>query len=1213
LGSCANQETPVQPIQKQSKNNKESNFFYDSISSSQPKKASSYQASISSSPSWLKNPLFYKQYSKRIEKKIFYPSRVEKIRFPIDSIAKMHDDYKAPIIKKSNVIRTTVIEPKKTKVSLPRFRDNSTQDIKSIGINEGFPSKQVNAIHIDKKGFTWVTTPSGLLRYDGEYVKQFTEENGLPENNLTCIAEDDQGNIWLGTSTNGIVQYNGETFAHYKFDSLTPNREISNITFDRDNNVWCSIIFGGILKIEGDKYKFFNKRQGVIDYRPITQIAVDSNNVVFASGFGTGIYRINNDTLDYINRKISNWNHDFLLKEDGSLFITPYADFFHELKDDSLYTYHFDFTTTAGYKLPTLDEKGNIWFALIAEGLVKWDGEKIEVIDITDGLPSNNISAIHMHKNELWLGTSDQGLVKYNPYSFHFLTEKDQLPHSIVNKVVQDHDNNYYFATSKGVSIHNDSMVKYFNDGIHYSADAANIKNYYSEEFSMNGFVNDVFIDSSGLILMAVSNKGLLYLNQNNQSIAILGSNISKGPANSTSITRTKNGKFWIGSHSGGHFYKIEKDSMKWYGRKDNLFTTKITDLLTNYNNEVCIATEDYGLIIMRDESTFVYHNREDGLPSPEIHSIYEDSDNTLWACTSEGLAYKKKNSESFKSLSLPDYIPSNNIKAIIRDTQNTVPASRQRYWITTQKGLLMLVLDENFQTIQHDYFDETEGLINSTFIDKSIYIDHKNQLMAGTEGGLMVLDLQNYVFQKTTPDVFIENIMINGDFINFRNNEQFKFEHVTPFFNLPQALQLDHTQNHITFNFSRKVNNDFQPYNIEYRLENFDQSWNSNTDALFAEYKNLDFGDYTLKYRTVLPNGTTSEIKSFSFKINRPWWHTWWARGLIILLILIFILLIIRWRTSALQKRQRELKIEVSKATKEIREQKETIELVHNEIKDSIVYARRIQSAILPPEKVVRGHIENSFVWYLPKDVVAGDFYWMQSKDDMLLIAAADCTGHGVPGALVSVVCNNSLNRAVREFGLRRPSAILDKTRELVIEEFEKSEEDVKDGMDISLIAFRQEDIVQLNDKTSSINNYNIQWGGANNPLWIVRKDPKQLEPNSTLRNDDYALIEIKPDKQPIGKHEIMKPFTNQEIELLPGDTVYMFTDGFADQFGGKTPEQRLSGGKKYKTKNFKYLLLSIQEHPMYEQRKILEDEFNDWKGELNQVDDVCVIGVRL
>ena len=284
---------------------------------------------------------------------------------------------------------------------------------------------------------------------------------------------------------------------------------------------------------------------------------------------------------------------------------------------------------------------------------------------------------------------------------------------------------------------------------------------------------------------------------------------------------------------------------------------------------------------------------------------------------------------------------------------------------------------------------------------------------------------------------------------------------------------------------------------------------------------------------------------------------------------------------------------IEITAQKEKVEEAHEILEEKNQEILDSINYAKRIQNAILPPLKLVKEYLPQSFILYTPKDIVAGDFYWIEHKNDVILFAAADCTGHGVPGAMVSVVCNNGLNRSVREHGLTDPGKILDKTKEIVIQEFDKSEDDVKDGMDISLCSLK------LSESYAR-----LQWAGANNPLWIIRPIHSEMEANSL--NNGFELLEYKGDKQPIGKYSTEESFTTHSIELQKGDSIYVFTDGFADQFGG---EKR----KKLMYKPFKELLLSIQESNMDEQKEILEKYFESWKGTLEQVDDVCVIGVRI
>lgn len=264
-------------------------------------------------------------------------------------------------------------------------------------------------------------------------------------------------------------------------------------------------------------------------------------------------------------------------------------------------------------------------------------------------------------------------------------------------------------------------------------------------------------------------------------------------------------------------------------------------------------------------------------------------------------------------------------------------------------------------------------------------------------------------------------------------------------------------------------------------------------------------------------------------------------------------------------------------KDNKIIHQQKILVEEKQKEILDSISYAKRLQEAIMPPVNLFKEMLPQSFIYYKPKDIIAGDFYWMERNGENVFFAAADCTGHGVPGALVSVVCSNALNRAVKEFGIKSPSKILDKTRELVIETFERSESEVKDGMDISLCAY--------NMQTKE-----LQWSGANNPLWLINNN---------------ELIEYKADKQPIGKYAEEKPYTNHSVKLSSGDSVYIFTDGFADQFGGPK-------GKKFKYKNLADLLLSNCQCNMEQQKQILSSAFEKWKGNLEQIDDVCVIGIR-
>ncbi|MGP8215702.1 MAG: PP2C family protein-serine/threonine phosphatase [Bacteroidia bacterium] len=258
----------------------------------------------------------------------------------------------------------------------------------------------------------------------------------------------------------------------------------------------------------------------------------------------------------------------------------------------------------------------------------------------------------------------------------------------------------------------------------------------------------------------------------------------------------------------------------------------------------------------------------------------------------------------------------------------------------------------------------------------------------------------------------------------------------------------------------------------------------------------------------------------------------------------------------------------------------KERLEQQNKDILDSITYAKRLQDAILPPISLIKKHLPESFVLYKPKEIVAGDFYWMEKVADMTLITAADCTGHGVPGALVSVVCSNALNRTVKEFQITEPGKILDKVRELVLETFEKSENNVQDGMDISLASL-----------SPSGGGMQVQWSGAYNSLLYIK---------------DGEMREVAADKQPIGKHDKAKPFNTHNLKLQKGDTLYLLTDGYADQFGGPK-------GKKFKYKQMQEFLLANATKSLEEQKNILEKTLSEWKGNFEQVDDILIIGLRV
>ncbi|MBL7919119.1 MAG: tetratricopeptide repeat protein [Bacteroidia bacterium] len=366
------------------------------------------------------------------------------------------------------------------------------------------------------------------------------------------------------------------------------------------------------------------------------------------------------------------------------------------------------------------------------------------------------------------------------------------------------------------------------------------------------------------------------------------------------------------------------------------------------------------------------------------------------------------------------------------------------------------------------------------------------------------------------------------------------------------------------------------------YKLRNIDSTFINRAwaqkykDSLFSTSKTAEITRYEMQYEfdkeqeTIKSEQLKKEIEAKNALERKQLLIYAALAGLVLLLGLVVIVL-----KSNNQKKKDNLLL---------RQKNDLIESQKKDIIDSINYAKNLQQAILPPLTKIKEELGDSFVYYKPKDIIAGDFYWLYKTKDAVLFAVADCTGHGVPGAMVSVVCSNALDSSVKEYGLNDPGQILDKTKDLVLETFSKTSQNVKDGMDISLCS------IQRNG-----NIINVKWAGANNSLWYIHNN---------------EIKELTANKQPIGLSEHSKPFTTQTLDLNKGDTLFFSTDGYYDQFGG---DKGSTSGKKFMRKRLAQLFFDMKELSTADQLAMIDKTFNSWKGKLEQIDDVCIAGIKL
>jgi serine phosphatase RsbU (regulator of sigma subunit) len=398
--------------------------------------------------------------------------------------------------------------------------------------------------------------------------------------------------------------------------------------------------------------------------------------------------------------------------------------------------------------------------------------------------------------------------------------------------------------------------------------------------------------------------------------------------------------------------------------------------------------------------------------------------------------------------------------------------------------------------------------------------------------------------------------------------------------------LSIPYSSKSISFRFSAGSYVDEKTTLYSYKLEGQDDEWSSWTSNTEKSYTNLHEGEYVFMVKAKNVYGVESRVATYRFTILSPWFRTIWAyliyAALFILIIYVSIKLSNRRITRQkdhLEEVVRDRTAEVVMQKAEVEKQKELVEQKNRDIMDSIRYAKRLQDAILPTREYIRDCFKSSFVFYRPKDIVSGDFYFVRKVANRIYFAVVDCTGHGVPGAFVSIVGHNGLNRAMKEYDLKKPADILDKLSELVEEAFrQEGYSGVRDGMDVALCCLH-------------LDTNRLEFAGANNPLYII---------------SNGELIEIKGNKQPVGLFEDRVPFVNHEIQLKENDLVVLFSDGYVDQFGGEQ-------GKKYKNTRFKLKLTGLSNESGETFEKELQREFDAWADGHEQLDDVCVFGIRV
>lgn len=1060
----------------------------------------------------------------------------------------------------------------------PAFKDAATYNLQYLDVDQGLGSSYVMNIVEDSRGNLWFADwASGVSMFDGKSFIHFKESEGFLSNYIWTMHEDKHGNMWFGSDGIGICKFDGKVFTEYNIKDGLASDLVLDIAEDDSGNLWFATS-EGVSMFDGKYFTTYTTEQGLSN-NYTTALLFDHNGDLWIATDGGGLNKYHGTS----QKGFTHYTTGEGLPTDNlsSLFEDSYENIWIGTFEYGACLFDgysfFTYSTQQGMSNNFIyaieeDAYGNIWFGTDGGGACMFNRSAFVYFSEAEGL-SNNIvrSVLKDSDGNIWLGTFGAGVNKYNEKSFENFTDQQGLNSSIVRDIVEDRNGNLWFAQNTGVSRYDG---KYF---YHYS----------TENGLNNNTIRAIIEDHEGNLWFATHGGGVNFFDGTNFTYYTTREGLSSDEV--LCLYEDSKNRLWFGTNGGG-ITMFDHENYYHITSEQGLGNDIVRAIIEDKHGNIWFGTNGGGADCYNGE-TITHYTQREGLSEDYILCFFEDSEGRFWIGT-EGGGISLMEDDTVKIISLQEGLSNNIVWSIVEDLN-------QKFWVSTEHGLNLISFDENDQ-IQITQFGKLDGLKGIDFYPDAVCLDSQNRIWWGGGKALAMLDLNKYEQITDPPSIHLTDINLQQTFIDFRklhdsvslgkrvylNDEsdivlnKIKYSDVQIFSNVPVDLELPYNINHLTINFSAIDWSAPHKIRYQYKLEGLEEEWSPVLEESRAIYSNLPWGHYTFKVKAIGEAQVWSDVLEYPIIIHPPWWFTWWAYVIYFVAGVVALILIIQWRTKKLVQNKKELETLVSERTTEVVQQKELVEQKNKEITDSITYAKRIQEAILPPGSMLHSTLKDAFVLYKPKDIVAGDFYWLEEKNNTILLAAADCTGHGVPGAMVSVVCNNALNRAVREFDLNQPAQILNKVRDIVIETFNKSGEDVKDGMDIALVSF------YFNNDTTE-----IQYAGANNSLFVM---------------SDGVLKIIPADKQPIGKYALTESFTNHELKLKKGDTIYIFTDGYIDQFGGEK-------GKKLKFQGFIEVLQKIQNQSMKQQKKQLDDFFSTWKGPLEQVDDVCVIGVRL
>lgn len=1015
---------------------------------------------------------------------------------------------------------------------------------------EGLGQSTVYAIIQDSHHIIWLGTQSGVSRFDGRSFENLTKEDGLAPYGVRSIYEDSHNTIWLGHSGGGITRCSASGFEVISLPGKLIKGDITSIVEDYRGHLWITTYGSGAFETDNPQAKaqdlHFTQYKGdkLSDLISGYTLTPDSS-LYFITDVGIKKFIPGNRTFANFNVDgLTNYFARTCMLEDrlGNIwFGTFHGGLYKFSRKTGKFTIYDKRDGLSSNWISTIfeDSQGRVWVGTWGGGITRFDSKGMTVFNTDNGLQDNKIRYITEDvEGNILIGTNENGMSIFKGDQFITFSRKDGLKDPQVWAICQDSRSNYWFGTNEGITVYNPSALAgkrywYFNEDTHLIRNQVRfirrdlqgnmwIATYdggiYKYDFSTGKFFYDTQINTSGLLpeVMTVT------------SMVIDPKNI-----------------IWFGTLEGLAYYDIRKQTGDRLVQESGLPAREITSVYCSPKGIIWVGARGGG-IYRQIKDSFRFKNL-DTLVSITPMCFTEDRSDNIWIGTEGQGLFQLHNNRVMRHFTEKDGLLANLVNLLITDRNGNI-------YIGTNKGLNKYVpTTGKFYT-----YTRKNGFTGIETRYNAAYRDNRGNLWFGTVNGAIqyqpALDNRKEIEPLTT---------IRRLRVNFADRP------------LTDGLHLKYFENNIIFDYNSICLTNPEAVIYQVRLKGADVDWQPVTQQTMVSYPSLTPKKYVFQVRARNSAGIWNSVPvSFSFQISPPFYKTWWFILISIFSGALLIVLYVAIRERNLINEKKVLEEKVRERTHEVTRKNEELAMKNKDITDSLRYAQRLQFAMLMPYVPFK----NAFILFKPKDIVSGDFYWMHTGEKLEYMAAVDCTGHGVPGAFMSFIGFNSLNKIVKEYKIHEPAAILEHLNmEVTLSLHQQGDQgEINDGMDIALVCYNKE--------TSE-----LSFAGAFNPLYICRNG---------------KIIEYKPDRFPIGRQTpASRKFTNHTLTIEKGDSLYIFTDGYADQIGG-------ASGKKYKASRIRELLVSIQDLSMEEQEVRLEKELEAWRGREEQVDDILFIG---